>query len=164
MRRYSAKSENKEKMKKARRERESRPEVVEKRREYQRQYSKKNRGEINQKQREWRARNPNKVKEYLVRWRKNNPEKFDACRKKWRADNPEYYKKKNRRDQAARRAAQPKWADRERIKEIYANCPEGQEVDHIIPINGGIVCGLHVPENLQYLSADENKRKGNTFR
>lgn len=46
----------------------------------------------------------------------------------------------------------PKWADLEAIKEFYRNCPEDMQVDHIIPLNGEKVSGLHTLENLQYLS------------
>lgn len=57
--------------------------------------------------------------------------------------------------------ATPKWADLQRIKEIYDNCPEGYHVDHIIPLQGYNVCGLHVETNLQYLTEKENLSKGN---
>jgi hypothetical protein len=43
----------------------------------------------------------------------------------------------------------PKWANLAKIKEIYAKCPQGLEVDHIIPLKGKNVCGLHVENNLQ---------------
>lgn len=49
-------------------------------------------------------------------------------------------------------------ADKDKIKEIYANCPDGYEVDHIIPLSKG---GKHHENNLQYLTISENRRKGN---
>ena len=52
----------------------------------------------------------------------------------------------------------PPEADRTAIREFYAGCPEGYEVDHIIPISKG---GLHTLENLQYLTRTENRRKSN---
>lgn len=58
----------------------------------------------------------------------------------------------------------PKWADREKIREIYVNRPEGYHVDHIIPLRGRNVCGLHVENNLQYLPAQDNMKKHNTFK
>ncbi len=57
----------------------------------------------------------------------------------------------------------PLWADHEKIDEIYRNKPDGYEVDHIIPLQGKNVSGLHVHNNLQYLSPTENKSKGNKF-
>ena len=55
----------------------------------------------------------------------------------------------------------PPWANLDKIKDIYLNRPEGYHVDHIIPLNNPIVCGLHVEWNLQYLSAKDNCSKGN---
>jgi 5-methylcytosine-specific restriction endonuclease McrA len=52
----------------------------------------------------------------------------------------------------------PPDADRKAIREFYTNCPDGFEVDHIIPISKG---GAHTLENLQYLLASENRRKSN---
>lgn len=55
-------------------------------------------------------------------------------------------------------AQTPPDADRAAMREFYANCPEGYEVDHIIPISKG---GLHTLDNLQYLTRTENRRKSN---
>lgn len=57
----------------------------------------------------------------------------------------------------------PSWSDLEAIKEFYRNCPEGKQVDHIVPLNGENVSGLHVLENLQYLSKEDNLSKSNKF-
>lgn len=57
----------------------------------------------------------------------------------------------------------PSWANVDRIMEIYENRPEGHHVDHIIPLRGKYVSGLHVENNLQYLPAKENMRKHNTY-
>jgi len=57
----------------------------------------------------------------------------------------------------------PSWINKKELLAIYANCPKGMEVDHIIPIKGLIdgrpVSGLHVPLNLQYLSKEMNRKK-----
>lgn len=64
---------------------------------------------------------------------------------------------------AAKLQRTPPWADLEKIRKIYRNCPEGYHVDHIIPLQGELISGLHVESNLQYLPAIENCRKGNKF-
>lgn len=55
--------------------------------------------------------------------------------------------------------ATPVWADKKAIRKFYANCPKGMTVDHIVPLKGKTVCGLHVEWNFQYLSPSENSRK-----
>lgn len=57
----------------------------------------------------------------------------------------------------------PSWANIQMIKEIYSKCPKGYHVDHIVPLLGVSVCGLHVENNLQYLTASDNIEKSNKF-
>lgn len=57
----------------------------------------------------------------------------------------------------------PKWADKQAIKQFYDNCPEGMFVDHILPLAGQEVTGLHTLRNLQYLPLLENSFKCNKF-
>jgi hypothetical protein len=53
--------------------------------------------------------------------------------------------------------------DLQEIANFYANCPEGFEVDHVIPLQGKFASGLHVRSNLQYLTKEENAKKSNLF-
>ena len=55
------------------------------------------------------------------------------------------------------------YGDKDEIVEFYRNCPSGYEVDHIIPLNGKSVSGLHVRDNLQYLTKEENRKKYNKW-
>ena len=57
----------------------------------------------------------------------------------------------------------PAWTDLAAIQNFYANVPEGHHVDHIVPLLGKKVSGLHVLCNLQYLPGAENCRKNNRF-
>lgn len=71
-------------------------------------------------------------------------------------------------DRKAKRRAQKlkatvSWSDPNKIREIYRNCPAGYHVDHIVPLQGELVCGLHVEYNLQYLTSFDNRSKGNKF-
>jgi 5-methylcytosine-specific restriction endonuclease McrA len=59
------------------------------------------------------------------------------------------------------RMQQPPWVDGAQLRDVYRKCPAGLEVDHVVPLRGALVSGLHVPWNLQYLSKEQNLRKGN---
>jgi 5-methylcytosine-specific restriction endonuclease McrA len=57
----------------------------------------------------------------------------------------------------------PPWSNLESIRQFYSECPEGLVVDHVVPLRGKEVSGLHVVQNLQYLTRVENARKYNKF-
>ena len=109
-------------------------------------------------------------------------EYYNAKMRKWVAENRERHLQ-TRREYYARNAAEDiarvrrrqgrirdtsplTQAERAEIDGIYMFCKvfSGFEVDHIVPLNGELVCGLHVPTNLQALSIRENRIKGNTFK
>lgn len=63
----------------------------------------------------------------------------------------------------------PRWADAHAIFAIYCEAAARREkgeavvVDHIYPLAGTCVSGLHVAANLQIVQATDNARKGNTL-
>lgn len=91
------------------------------------------------------------------------------CQKKYTKTYNQYPKTKllNKIKSANRRATiinrTPVWADEEKIKEIYLKCPGGYHVDHIIPLQGEYISGLHIETNLQYITKRDNSRKGNKW-
>lgn len=115
----------------------------------------------------WRDAHPERIRGYSEAWKKANPEKnrdiLQRCGRVWRKNNPERLRlhAKSRNKRVSR--STPPWVDRSAIREIYANRPVGHDVDHIIPLNGKTVSGLHVPWNLQYLPALKNRAKGNRW-
>lgn len=78
--------------------------------------------------------------------------------------NPELFRAISARCRAERLLRVPLWSEQEAIKEFYRLCPVGYEVDHIVPLLGKSVSGLHVLANLQYLPKAENRAKGNKFK
>lgn len=86
-----------------------------------------------------------------------------ARRDKWNSEHPDRLKEYRARHRAAKKHACPSWVNRKVLRQIYRECPEDFHVDHIVPLQGKVVCGLHVPWNLQYLAASDNISKGNKF-
>jgi 5-methylcytosine-specific restriction endonuclease McrA len=60
--------------------------------------------------------------------------------------------------------AMPTWANHKAVEAVYAEAARlGLEVDHVIPLKGKQVCGLHVEGNLVLLTKLENQKKGNRY-
>ena len=142
---------------------------------------KKNADAVRQKRRDKYAANPKKEKAYAkersAQWRANNPDKVKAQRHlkmAYKKANPH----KNIADLAKRRAAKmnrtPKWLTAEDlwvIDEVYELAALRSKitgfkwhVDHIFPLQGENVSGLHVPWNLQVITWKENLSKANKFK
>jgi hypothetical protein len=68
------------------------------------------------------------------------------------------------RRRATKLKATPKWADMDKIKQIYIKASTcGHHVDHIVPLRSKFVCGLHCEANLQILEPSINMSKGNRW-
>lgn len=100
---------------------------------------------------------------YSRKYREENPEKVRATQKSYRERNTKAILARNAKRRADKMLRTPKWSETSAIRQFYLECPEGYHVDHIVPLLGKSVCGLHVLSNLQYLPALGNLKKGNSF-
>jgi hypothetical protein len=89
--------------------------------------------------------------------------KYKRLNKQWKKRNKGLVNATAAKRNSAKLLRTVAWANLEKIKEIYKNCPKGMVVDHIIPLQGKLVSGLHVENNLQYLTPSENNRKSNKY-
>jgi len=124
----------------------------------------------NESDKGWVADNREKHRELCDKWYLDNKEKHLEDSKEWYQNNK--HRKLETTTAREKRCvlATPAWADRELMKSIYALVREmteatgiPYEVDHIIPLQGKNVCGLHVHNNLQVLTQEENRHKGNKY-
>jgi hypothetical protein len=135
--------------------------------------------------RAWAKANPEQARELKSAEQKRNRASANARNQRYAATHREHLRAKNAAWSAANhgkrnataakyRAAQlqatPPWADHDLIEDIYTLAAIYREhagmevdVDHIVPLQGKHVCGLHVPSNLQLLGSLANKAKSNAF-
>lgn len=102
-----------------------------------------------------------------------HPEKVDRnreyLRKHYRENKPVYYAKTALR-RSRKLSASMKWADQDAIRRVYRLAEKltietgvRHSVDHIVPLQGRNVCGLHVEHNLQVIPLLENLKKSYKF-
>jgi hypothetical protein len=96
-----------------------------------------------------------------------NKEQAAARKKDWVARNRGKVNAFNKARKVRATMAMPPWADREKIESIYRTAEEFKalgldvHVDHIIPLQGTTVSGLHVHDNLRVILASDNIAKSN---
>jgi 5-methylcytosine-specific restriction endonuclease McrA len=130
----------------------------------------------------WAEKNPDKKKEYLARddvkaaarlrtknWSAKNKDRKRVSDKAWVENNRSLANSYKAYRRAKERKATPSWLTaehREAIAKIYAEALDltqrlgtRHEVDHIVPLSGKTVSGLHVPWNLRAIPAQENNTR-----
>ena len=96
-------------------------------------------------------------------------DKYSARVKLYRKNNPGKTQAIQAANRAAIKRATPKWYEKAKVEQIYKSATElrakgiSVHVDHVIPLKGKLVCGLHCYDNLQILDAIENIKKGNKY-
>lgn len=118
----------------------------------------------------YRAANPEKRQETARRSYYKNKAACDARSKAWMEANPIWVRERGRRLKIMRKRAEVAWADPSAMREFYAEAAKLtlitgiiHEVDHIVPIAGENVCGLHCEANLEVVPRIVNRRKRNFF-
>lgn len=108
-----------------------------------------------------------------ARWREQNPEKQKAASRRHVVENRAYYAAKAHAYYCRKRNRTPPWLttdDLAIIENFYLLAWAETErtgvkhvVDHIVPLHGKTISGLHVPGNLQVITEAENCRKSNNW-
>ena len=117
--------------------------------------------------------NKEEKKAYDKAYRKANKNKVNKIKAEWKKRNLAKCAAEEAKRKAAKLNRTPSWlteADLDKIVSIYIEAGRktkrtGEEwhVDHIIPLQGKNISGLHVPDNLQVIKATENISKHNRY-
>lgn len=137
--------------------------------DYRKQYTLANKDKITMSNKQYREDNKERVKLSQKTYKENNYDKVLESSRKYREKNKPKYAKYRSARRAVEARATPSWLTEEHHKRMelmwglrelksFVNGTE-YEVDHIVPLNGVTVCGLHVPWNLQLLPKTENRKK-----
>lgn len=122
----------------------------------------------------YRALKREEKKAYFRKYYEENADHLKARAKVngvlWCSRNPAASRAKSMRHTAAKQRATPKWANHEEIDRVYEECVRVEQqtgvqhhVDHVVPLQGKTVSGLHVEYNLQIMPGRENQSKGARF-
>lgn len=123
------------------------------------------------RKREWYEKNRSRADAKVKSWADQNTDRRSAIKKRWRESNRDACMRHWISRRARMLQSTPDWLTDEHRKQFDAIYSLAQmlkkksgrafHVDHIIPLRGKMVCGLHVPWNLQVIPAIENLRKSN---
>lgn len=119
----------------------------------------------------YREINKDKVADGKKQYAGNNKVKLAKYLKEYKKMNAGSICAINSKRRSTKKQACPPWLTKAQHEEIIAIYKQAKEleaiffnrkfhVDHIVPLQGKDVCGLHVPWNLQILTAEENLKKG----
>jgi hypothetical protein len=131
----------------------------------------KNKEKISEKYKIWYDKNKEQKQGSHKEWYEKNKTVRSEYNKTWRENNVAYCRARNMLRYAEKSSATPPWltnSDKLLIQEFYITARKLEletgtkyHVDHIVPLQGENVCGLHVPWNLQVITAEENLKKSN---
>lgn len=146
------------------------PEV---RKEYQRKWRQENTEAKKLYMRKWRQENTEKDKEYQRKWKQINAEKQKEYQRKWKQINADKQNTHSAKRRASKLQRTPSWLTEDdlfMIKEAYALAKLREKVtgfkwhvDHIVPLQGKTVSGMHVPNNIQVIPGVANVSKHNNW-
>lgn len=127
----------------------------------------RNKERLSEQHKEWYKHNKDTHLQNMRAYYQNNRDTILRQSREWYKNNPG----KSVQYHFERKLRIPKWAKKDsRISFLYKRCKElnelwgtNMEVDHVIPLRGKNISGLHVWENLQLLDRPINTKKGNRY-